>query len=88
MAAKLCNVTFYKRGAGVGHHHTYLLAASTLADGETVAGTIAPITDSPRPERLTTTFESGDVDRVLAELVGMVEELGDFADWSKLSDCP
>lgn len=88
MAAKLCHVVFFKPGGEPADNHFYLLVASTLADGESVAGTIFPLTDgSPRPERVTTVFELGDVDRVLSELVGMVEELGGFEDWSRLSDC-
>lgn len=88
MAAKLCHVVFFQPGGDSADNHFYLLAASTLADGESVAGTIFPLTEgSPRPDPVTTVFDSGDVDRVLSQLVGKVEELGDFEDWSRLSDC-
>lgn len=89
MAAKLCNVVFYEPGSGTGNYHSYILFASTLPDGESIVGTIGPLTaDSPRPEHPSQIMDTDDVDEALRALEEIVEGFGHHGNWTKLSDCP
>lgn len=88
MAAKHCNVVFYRKGDPQEFYSYWLLASELPHEGITAATVVMVAGDEEGPTYTHLAIKGANVDAALQEARAWVADRHAGGDWIKLSDCP